>query len=679
MRITFLVAASAAALLTACGRHAPAATAAAKPTLGAFGIDTVQMDAAMKPGDEFYKYVNGKWLEHFEMPADKARYGEFDRLRDKSEEDIRTVLEELAKKTPPAGSVSQKVADLYNGWMDEATINGRGIEALKGDLDMIEAARRKSEIVLLMGRFDYAGPVGLYITPDPADTTKYVVNVTQGGLGMPNRDYYEKTGQDFDRYRAAYKAYVANILQLIGDKSAVKSADAVYVLEKKIAHVQWTPEQQRDVRATNNPVDRAGLKKTIPAINWDAMLPVGGLGDVQHFVINETTALTEGAKLLDTVPVDTWKKYLAFHLASDYAAYLPTAFDEANFDFYSRTIRGIKQQRDRWKRGVNLLNQDIGEGVGELYVAKYFPPENKAKMDALVTNLRTAMGERLKTLSWMDDSTRAEAQKKLATFEPRIGYPVKWRDYSAMAIVPGKMFENIRAARKFEWDRQVGRLNQPVDRNEWNMNPQTVNAYYSSLMNQITFPAAILQPPFFDANADPAVNYGAIGAVIGHEMGHAYDDQGAEYDETGKIRNWWTPETASKFKAATQKLGAQYAAFCPLEGACIQPGRTMGENIGDLGGLEMAYTAYHLSLNGKEAPVLGGFTGDQRFFMAHAQVWRGAIRDDALRSQLLTDPHSPAAARATIPERNVDAWYTAFGVKEGDKLYLKPADRVHIW
>jgi putative endopeptidase len=409
------------------------------------------------------------------------------------------------------------------------------------------------------------------------------------------------------------------------------------------------------------------------------MLPVAGLGDVQHFVVNETTALRDGAKLLDTQPVETWKKYLAFHIASEYASYMPAAFDEASFNFFSKALRGVETQRDRWKRGVNLVNNQIGEGVGELYVAKYFPPENKAKMDQLIANLRAAMAERLKTNSWMDESTRAEAAKKLATFDPRIGYPVKWRDYSSLTIEPGKIFENVRNARRFEWDRQVARLNKPVDRTEWGMTPQTVNAYYDPLMNQITFPAAILQPPFFDPNADPAVNYGAIGAVIGHEMGHGFDDQGREFDETGKIRNWWTPETNKKFLAQTDRFAAEYNAFCPLDGVCVNGKLTMGENIGDLGGLEMAYTAYKLSLNGQESTVIDGFTGDQRFFMAHAQVWRGIEREDALRNLVLTNPHSPVAARGSIPERNMDSWYAAFNVKEGDKLFIKPEDRVKIW
>ncbi len=681
MRLPFLSAVCAAALLCACSNEQAAAPASESPkaALGTFGIDTTAMDTTVKPGDDFYRYVNGAWVSTFEMPADKARYGVFDALRDKSETDVRTLLDALAATPRTAGSVQQKVADLYGSWMDEAAIEARGIEPLKADLDAIAAARTKTDVVRLMGNSDYAGPIGMYISPDPADTTRYVVNITQSGLGMPVRDYYLNEGDKFDAYRAAYKAYVTRIFELIGDASPAASADAVVTLETALATVHWSPERQRDVQATNNPVDRAGLAAMIPAVEWDVMLPAASLSAVQNFVVNETTALRDGAALLDTEAVDAWKKYLAFHLASDYASNLPKAFDDASFEFYRRTLAGVEVQRDRWKRGVQLLDGLIGEGVGEVYVAKFFPADYKAKMDELVANLVAAMSQRLETLAWMDEATRAEAAKKLATFEPRVGYPVKWRDYSAYTVEPGKLFENVRNGRKFEWHREVARLNEPVDRDEWAMNPQTVNAYYNPLVNQITFPAAILQPPFFDPYADPAVNYGAIGAVIGHEIGHGYDDQGREFDETGRIRNWWTPATNERFQAAIAKFAAQYNAFCPLEGACVNGNFTMGENIGDLGGLEMAYTAYKLSLDGQEAPIIDGFTGDQRFFMAHTQVWRAIQREDALRNQLLTDPHSPAAARGSIPERNMDAWYAAFDVQEGDRQYLAPEDRVRIW
>ena len=680
MRSRLYVAAAAALFLmggsTSASGPAPVAD---KPALGTFGIDTTQMDPAVKPGDDFFKYVNGKWLDSFTIPADKASYGMFDRLTDKAEEDVRTLLTELAAKPQPAGSVAQKVVDLYAAWMDEAGIERRGLEPIKADLSAIAAAKTKADLEKLMGRPDISAPFGTSIQPDPADPTHYTVFIGQSGLGMPVRDYYLNQGAKFDGYRAAYKTYVTKIFELLGDPAPAESAATVIALETKIAEVHWPPEKQRDVQATNNPVDRAGLAKMAPAIDWDIALQPAGLGSQQHFVVEETTAVRDGGVLLDSQPIAAWQKYLAFHVANQYATFLPKAFDDANFAFFGTAMRGVQAQRDRWKRGTRLLDQLIGQGVGELYVARYFPPANKAAMDALVANLRAAMGERLKGLAWMDDKTRAEAQKKLATFDPRIGYPSKWRDYSAFTVDKGTLLENVRRGREFDWKRRVARLPQPVDRTEWGMNPQTVNASYNPLLNQLTFPAAILQAPFFDPNADPAVNYGAIGAVIGHEMGHGFDDQGREFDETGKIRNWWTEETNKKFLAQTEKFAAQYNAFCPLPNTCVNGKLTMGENIGDLGGLEMAYTAYKLSLKGKPAPVLGGFTGDQRFFMAHAQVWRSMMRDDALRNLVLTNPHSPPAARGSIPERNMDAWYAAFDVKPGDKGYIAPDQRVRIW
>jgi putative endopeptidase len=656
-----------------------AATPSGKPTFGTFGIDTAQIDASVKPGDDFFRHVNGKWLTTFAIPPDKASYGAFDLLADKAEADVRTLIAELGKTPPAAGSVQQKVVDLYGGWMDEAAIEARGLAPLKADFDAIAAASTKQDIVALMGRIDYTAPFGTYIIPDPADPTRYVVGITQSGLGMPVRDYYLNTGEKFDGYRAAYTAYLTKIFELTGDKAPAESAKTVLALETKLAQVHWAPEKQRDVQAINNPMDHATLQKAVPAVDWNVALEPSGLGKVQHFLVNEISALKDGAALLDTEPVAAWKKYLAFHLANQYANHLPKAFDDANFAFYRKALNGVETKRDRWKRGMQLLDQLIGEGVGEVYVARYFPPGHKAKMDDLVANLRLAMGERLKTLAWMDDKTRIEALKKLGTFDPRIGYPSKWRDYSAYAVEKGKHLENVKNGRAFEWKRQVGRLGHPVDRTEWDMNPQTVNAQYNPLLNQITFPAAILQAPFFDPNADPAVNYGAIGAVIGHEIGHGFDDQGREFDDTGKIRNWWTEETNKKFLAQTERLGTQAAAFCPLPSTCVNGKLTMGENIGDVGGLEMAYAAYKLSLKGKEAPVLGGLTGDQRFFMAHAQIWRAKMRDDSLRNLILSNPHAPPALRGSLAERNMDAWYAAFGVKPGDKEFIAPDQRVRIW
>ncbi len=681
MRSAQMVGVVAIALLAACSKK-PAPTepeAAPRAAVGSFGVDLEAMDTSVKPGDDFYRYVNGKWLDSFKIPADRASYGTGTIVFEKTEADLRAILDELVASKPAAGSVDQKVADLYGGWMDEAAIEARGLEPLQPFLSRIAAVKDRAGLTGLLGSLDYQAPFGVSINPDTADPTRYTVWISQAGLGMPNRDYYLKKGEKFDAYRAAYAAYVARIFELIGYQDPAGSARQVIGIENKIAQVAWAPERQRKVAEAINPMDLAGLRKLVPNVDWQAVLAGVGLGDRQQFIVNETTAIRDGAKLLDSEPLAAWKAYMAFHFVNSYSTDLPKAFDAAQFEFNMKTLRGVEKQRDRWKRGITLIDATLGEGLGQIYVRKHFPPETKAKMDELVANLRAAVKERLATLAWMDDATRAEALKKLDAFEPRIGYPDKWRDYSALDIERGRHFENARNARLFEWHRRLKRINEPVDRSEWFMSPQTVDAYYSSLTNQITFPAGILQPPFFDPNADPAVNYGAIGAIIGHEIGHGFDDQGREFDGSGKVRNWWTPETNARFIEATKKLGALYATHCPLEGTCVNGDLTMGENIGDLGGLEMAYTAYKLSLKGAEAPVIDGFTGDQRFFLSFAQAWRGKTRDDALRAQILTDPHSPREARGTFPQRNMDAWYAAFNVQPGDKLYLEPKDRVKIW
>ncbi len=678
-----LLLAASALTLSACTSNSPAPSALAaepRPALGSFGVDTANMDTAVKPGDDFFRYANGKWLATFQMPADKGRYGSFDALGEKSERDVRTVLEELAARSPAPGTTPAKVGDMYASWMDEATIESRGVSPLKPFLDRIDAASDTGDVLALMATTDFAAPFSVGIEADPADPTRYAVWIGQGGLGMPDRDYYLKEGAEFEKYRAAYRAYVTRIFELLGDATPAASADEVISLETKIARAHWSQADLRDVPRAIKALPYATFRTFAPAVDWSAVLTGLGLpGSLETVVAYGDTAVRDGAALVPGEPVAVWKKYLRFHVASDNAMHLPRAFDDAHFDFYSRTLRGVQAKRDRWKRGVTLLDQNVGEGLGEAYVAKFFPPEHKAKMDALVANLRTALKGRLEQLPWMDEPTRAEALKKLATFEPRVGYPSKWRDYSALQIEKGKHFENVVNARLFEWKRQVSRLGEPVDREEWGMNPQEVNAYYHPLMNQITFPAAILQPPFFDVNADPAVNYGAIGAGIGPEIGHGFDDQGRAFDEAGRTRNWWTPETDAKFKAATERLGAQYARYCPVPDACINGQLTMGENIGDLGGLPMAYTAYKLSLDGKEAPVIDGFTGDQRFFLAWAQVWRALAREDDTRQRLVTDPHAMPEYRTNGVVRNMDEWYAAFDVKPGDKLYLAPDQRVKIW
>jgi endothelin-converting enzyme/putative endopeptidase len=684
MRISQLVAIAAFTLLASCAKQPAPTTAAApatpaKPAYGSFGVDLSNMDKSVKPGDDFYKYVNGKWLATAQVPPDKAFVGTANTVFEKTESQLHGIVDEVVAAKHDPGSVDQKVADLYSSWMDQPAIEARGLEPIKPFLAQIAGAKDRKDLMKLVGSVDFQAPFGAFVEADTADPTRYTVWVSQGGLGMPNCDYYLNKGDKFDAYRAAYLTYVTKVLELVGDPKPADSAKRVIALENKIAQVAWPEDKRRNVKETNNPMDLAALKKYVPSVDWDVVLSGVGLGDAKNFIVNETTAIRDGAKLLTTESMTDWKAYMTFHFVDSYSTSLTKALDDAQFAFHGKALRGQERQRERWKRGMSLLDNSIGEGLGQVYVRKYFVPETKAKMDELVANLRAALKQRLEQSTWMDEGTRAEALKKLAAFEPRIGYPDKWRDYSAMVIEPGKNFENTRNARLFEWERRVKRLKEPVDRSEWEMTPQTVDAYYDPLKNQITFPAGILQPPLFDPNADPAVNYGAIGAVIGHEIGHGFDDQGREFDGTGKVRNWWTPETNAKFVATTKNLAAQYHTFCPLEGACVNGELTMGENIGDLGGLEMALTAYQLSLKGQPAPVLEGFTGEQRFFLSFTQAWRGKMRDDMVRQLLLTNPHSPVEARGTFPERNMDAWYEAFDVKPGDKLYLKPEERVHIW
>ena len=558
MRSALLIGIIATALLAACSKKPEPAVAVVGPpkaAYGSFGVDLAQMDTSIKPGDDFYGYVNGKWLSTFQIPPDRSGYGTGTMVVEKTEADLHAIIDELIASNPAPGGVEQKVADMYASWMDEARIEARGLEPLQPFLARINAAKDKADLMKLVGTVEFQAPFALFIEADTADPTRYTVWITQAGLGMPNRDYYLNKGDKFDAYRAAYSAYVTKIFELIGDKDPARSAKKVIGIENKIAAVAWAPERQRKVSETNNPMDLPALRKLAPGVDWNIVLAGVGLGDTQNFIVNETTAIRDGAKLLDREPLADWKAYMSFHFVDSTASDLPKAFDTANFEFHAKALRGVEQQRDRWKRGLSLLDRTIGEGLGEIYVRKHFPPDTKQKMDDLVANLRAALKERLAKSAWMDDATRAEALKKLDAFEPRIGYPSKWRDYSALTVEPGKHFENAHHARMFEWDRQIKRIKEPVDRAEWFMTPQTVDAYYDALKNQITFPAGILQPPFFDANADPAVNYGAIGAIIGHELGHGFDDQGREFDGSGKVRNWWTPETNAKFVEATGKLG----------------------------------------------------------------------------------------------------------------------------
>lgn len=654
----------------------------ARAAIGDWGVDLTVRDESVAPGDDFNRHVNGKWLDTFEMPADLSRYGIFEQLRLDAEADVRNILDELIAKEPSDGSLEQKVGGFFGAWMDTERLDELGAGPLAPHLQRIEDISDRNGLMEAFADVHMTAPFAIGIIPDPADTTRYIAFVTQSGLGMPNRDYYLKEEERFENYRDAYLTYITRIFELIGDQAAATKAAAIMDLEKQLAEVHWTPEDSRDIQKVYNPMTPTEVAELAPQFDWDMIFDRRGLAVVPTFVVAETTAVSSAGEIFEATSVDTWKDYLAYHFVRSNARYLATDFDNANYEFFSKTLRGTEEQRERWKRGTQEINAGLGEAIGQIYVDKHFPADYKAQMEQLVDNLTSAFEERLKGLDWMDDETREQALLKLSTFERRIGFTNKWTDYSPLEIENDALLDNALAISEFQWQERVNRLGGPVDREIWPYPPQIVNASYSPLLNTITFPAGILQPPFFDPHADPAVNYGAIGAVIGHEIGHGFDDQGRRFDEKGRIRDWWTETANERFSERSVMLGAQYAEFSPIEGMNVNPDLTMGENIGDLGGLQMAYAAYHRYLdqccNG-EAEVLDGLTGDQRFFMSWAQVWRLMEREDSLRQRLLTDPHSPAQYRVNGVVRNLDAWYEAFGVTEEHAMYLPPEERVRIW
>lgn len=670
----------AAALLIGCSD-------ADRADIGTWGIDLEAMHAEVDPGDDFNRYVNGAWLDSFEIPADLSRYGVFTKLRLEAEEDVKQIIqevaaEEVATEEAEPGSLAQKVGDFYASWMDTARLDGLGADPLRPHLQRIEAIGSREELMRHFAQVHGTAPFGVGIIPDPADPTRYSSFVSQSGLGMPNRDYYLDESERFTEYREAYRDYVVRVQELAGIEDAEAKANAIIDLETRLAEVHWTPERSRKIDEIYNPMSPEQVAGLAPEFDWELVFDERGLGEVETFIVAQPSAIEEAGTILEGTPLDLWKDYLAYHFIRSHAQYLSMDFDRANYEFFSRTLQGTEEQRQRWKRGVQQVNDNMGEAVGQLYVERHFPPEYKAQMEALVDNLVAAFEERLRRNEWMDDATRERALEKLATFEPRIGYTEKWTDYGSLEIEEGELLQNALRLDEFQWQEQVDRLGGPVDRRIWPYPPQTVNASYNPLLNQLTFPAGILQPPFFDPHADAAVNYGAIGAVIGHEMGHGFDDQGRKFDHAGRINDWWTPAADSAFTARADVLGAQYDRYSPIEGMTVSGELTMGENIGDLGGLQMAYAAYHRHLDAcckGEAEVLDGFTGDQRFFLSWAQVWRGLMREDALRQRLKTDPHSPPQYRVNGVVRNMAAWYDAFGVEEGNALYLPPEERVRIW
>ncbi|MGE0532273.1 MAG: M13 family metallopeptidase [Hyphomonadaceae bacterium] len=678
------VGASSVALLAGCatgastGEPAPARNPAA---IGAWGVDLSARDLNVKPGDDFFRYANGTWMANTQIPADRTRWGTFDILREKADNDARVIIEEVALAGGAPGTNQQKIADYYNSFLNQEAIDAAGLTPLEGELAEIQTLRNHEDMIRFIARPGVAVnfPIAIFVGLDERNPNRYITNMVHAGLGLPEREYYRRTDGEFPNIRREYEAHITRLLTLAGQPNAAAQARRIVALETQIAERHWPIADRRNRDRTYNLKTRAEIRALAPNFPWDAAFEAQGLGAVQEVVISELSAMGPLANLYVQTPVSTWKSYLTYHLVRNNAPILPKPFDDEVFAFYGTTLSGQPQQRERWKRAVQAVNGALGEAIGEIYVQRHFPPASKQQMSDLVENLRRAYGERIDQLSWMSAETKVAAREKLATFRPKIGYPDRWRDYSALEVRPNDAFGNAKRQAAFDWNHDLERLGRPTDKDEWFMTPQTVNAYYNPVFNEIVFPAAILQPPFFDANADPAVNYGAIGGVIGHEMGHGFDDQGAKSDAQGVLRDWWNADDVAAFTQVTDRLVAQYDSFSPLEGINVNGRLTLGENIGDNGGLQVSYHAYTLSLNGQAAPMLDGMTGDQRFFLGWAQAWRALIRDAALRNQILTDPHSPAVYRCNGTVRNMDSWYEAFNVQPGDALYLPPDQRVTIW
>ncbi|MBB6093217.1 putative endopeptidase [Povalibacter uvarum] len=678
---------SAAALmvLAACSRSpqtspTPAETPPPKAVIGAWGFDLDGMDRSIKPGDDFYKFANGKWLTSNTIPPDLSSWGAFTKLALEAEEHVQEIIKTLPANAP-AGSAEQKVHDFYESYLDVGAIDKLGLEPARPALNDIAAAKTHADIAKLMGRPDLGldTPINVSVTIDDKNPDRYIVGIGQSGLSLPERDYYLKDDPALKEIRAKYVAHVERMLALAKEPEPANQAKAILDLETQIAKRHWPVAKRRERELTYNLRTREQLDTLARSYPWKDLLGAAGFDDQKEFIVAELDAVEALGKWFTTVPVQHWQSYLKYNYLVTHGAVLPQAIDDERFDFYNRTLNGQQQKRERWKRAVQTLDGAVGEVLGQLYVKKYFPPESKEKMVELVENLRRAYGQRIDNLPWMTAETKKLAKEKLATFRPKIGYPDKWRDYSKLEIRAGDAFGNAVRARVFnaEFDRE--RLGRPTDKDEWFMTPQTVNAYYNPLFNEIVFPAAILQAPYFDPNADAAINYGGIGGVIGHEMGHGFDDQGAKSDARGILRTWWKPEDETAFKKLVDALVGQYDQFEALPGLKLNGRLTVGENIGDLGGLTVALEAYHLSLGGQQAPTLDGFTGEQRFFMSWAQAWRELARDESLRNKVMSDPHSPAVFRVQGVVRNMDAWYTAFDVKPEDKMYLEPEKRVRIW
>ena len=670
------------AIAAGCALEGAAPPKAGAPAIGDFGLDLAGRDTSVAPGDDFFRYASGGWVAREQIPADRARWNAFDRLRERSAADVHVILEAAAQGASPAGSVERKIGDYYAAFLDTQAIEARGLAPAAPGLEAIASARSHEDVAALLARADLTlpSPIDIGVTLDRKNPDRYVVAVSHGGLGLPDRDFYLRDDGNFPQLRQQYRAHIERLLRLGGDgEAAAEAATQVLALETEIARLHWPRAARRDVDKTYNLRTRAELEALAPDYPWQAAFAAAELPNVEEALVIEPSAMGPLGRLFRRTPVATWRQYLRYHHLRVNAARLPAALDEEVFDFFGRTLNGQPEMRARWKRAVDAANAALGEAVGQIYVREHFPPAAKAQMLALVGEMRAAYGRRIAALDWMTPATKQVAAEKLARFRPKIGYPDHWRDYAGLEVRRDDAFGNALRASVFEWHRDLARLGKPSDRDEWFMTPQTVNAYYNPVFNEIVFPAAILQAPFFDPAADAAVNYGAIGGVIGHEMGHGFDDQGAKSDARGVLHTWWAASDIAAFHARTERLAEQYDRYEALPGIHLNGHLTLGENIGDLGGLTVALDAYHASLKGRRAPVLDGLTAEQRFFLAWAQIYRAEYRDENLRNQVLSDPHSPDMYRVNGVVRNIDAWYQAFGVGPGAALYLAPAERVRIW
>jgi len=647
------------------------------------GIDRGNMDTSIRAQDNFYQYINGGWLKNSIIPDDKTAIGSFYDLRDEADNNVKVIIEELAAtKGLQAGSDEQKVADLFRSYMDKRSRDAAGITPIQSILDKINNLKDKNELASFFGEnqaIAIINPLELYIDVDAKDSSRYATHIWQSGLGLPDKDYYFNEAERFVKLRSGYITHIEKMYKIAGLDNGLSVAKAIMSIETQLAKFHWTRVETRDSEKRYNKLDVANLNSITDAFNWQAYLAAQGVSEQQDIIINQPDYVKGFGEVFSQTSLTDWKSYLTFHTLSNFSGSLTSALDNENFDFYSNQLRGRKEQRPHWKRGVSVVNQNLGEVIGKIYVGRHFTAEAKSRMSQLVENLRNSYGASINDLEWMSTDTKKAAHVKLAAFTPKIGYPDKWEDYSSLNIKADDLVGNILRSGFVTHQKEVNKLGGAIRSWEWGMTPQTVNAYYNPTVNEIVFPAAILQPPFFNMAADDAVNYGGIGAVIGHEMGHGFDDQGSKYDEKGNLRNWWTDDDLAAFKLRADNLVAQYNDYAVFDDLNVNGALTLGENIGDLSGVTIAYKAYKTSLNGKEAPVIDGLTGDQRFFMGYAQIWRSKIVEKSMRNRVTTDPHSPGEFRALGSLSNMPQFYQAFDLKEGDAMYIAPEKRVKIW